>query len=224
MFTEDDLLPLSALQHLLFCERQCALIHIEGQWADNRLTVEGRHLHDHVHAGAGQTRAGVRTARALPVRSLRLGLSGVADVVEFHPGGAPSEPHVRPVPIEYKRGKSKRDNCDRVQLCAQAMCLEEMLRCEVPCGALFYGRTRRREDVRFTRDLRDETERAARRLHELVAAGQTPAVPKQPKCRNCSLNDICLPGATQPSRDVGRFMQYAFSPDRTDPPHEDDDP
>ena len=137
MFTEDDLLPISALQHLLFCERQCALIHVEGLWADNVLTVEGTHMHRRSDEGADEKRDGVRIVRALPLRSLRLGLAGRADVVEFHRG----EPGAAwaPFPVEYKRGRAKRERCDQVQLCAQALCLEEMLGVEIPAGALFYG-------------------------------------------------------------------------------------
>ena len=124
-FAEDALLPLSALRHLLFCERQCALIHVEGLWAENRLTVEGRHLHERADSGRSESRPGVRIARTLPIRSLRLGLIGRADVVEFHDAGPGAPPRV--VPVEYKRGRPKLDESDRVQLCAQALCLEEML-------------------------------------------------------------------------------------------------
>jgi len=209
MFTEDQLLPLSALQHLLFCERQCALIHVEGLWAENRRTIEGRHLHERVHDGPGQSRPGVRIARGLPLQSLRLGLAGKADVVEFHqPGddaGGQSSP--RPFPVEYKRGQPKRDHSDRVQLCAQAMCLEEMLGVQTPTGALFYGRTRRRLGVTFDPELRRRTESAAQRLHELVARGRTPAAPREPKCKNCSLLEICLPRATDNTRSAERYLR-----------------
>lgn len=214
MFSEDELLPISALQHLLFCERQCALIHIERLWAENRLTVEGRHLHEKAHGGRGERRDGAQILRGLPLRSLRLGLAGVADVVEFHPpavrdgptpataqpadvaapAGAAAPPGT-PFPVEYKRGRPKANDCDRIQLCAQALCLEEMLGVAVPAGALFYGRTRRRQDVLFDADLRSRTEQAAARLHELIAAGVTPVVPPQRKCRNCSLVHQCLPQA-----------------------------
>ena len=142
MFTDDALLPLSALQHLLFCERQCALIHIEGQWAENRYTAEGRVMHRKAHDGPSAQHGDVRVARGLALRCLRLGLIGYADVVEFRPseGGTAATPY----PIEYKRGKPKAHDADEVQLCAQALCLEEMLGTAVPAGALFYGRTRRR--------------------------------------------------------------------------------
>jgi CRISPR-associated exonuclease Cas4 len=209
MFSEDQLLPLSALQHLLFCERQCALIHVEGLWVENRPTTEGRHLHEKVHQGPGQSRAGLRIARGLPLQSLRLGLAGKADVVEFHPvddaHGWRAPP--RPFPVEYKRGQPKRNDCDKVQLCAQAMCLEEMLGVQTPSGALFYGRTRRRLDVTFDPQLRRRTERAAERLHDLVARGRTPPARREPKCKNCSLLEICLPDATDNTRSAERYLR-----------------
>jgi CRISPR-associated exonuclease Cas4 len=202
---EDDLLPISALQHLLFCERQCALIHIEGLWVENRLTVEGRYLHDKAHDGPSETRAGVRIARGLAIRSFRLGLVGKADVVEFH---SPPDAHSpRPFPVEYKRGKPKRHDADRVQLCAQALCLEETLGVPVPAGALFYARPRRREDVRFDEALRRLTEAAARRLHALIASGRTPAAVKEPKCDSCSLLHVCLPEAMGRASAAGYFAR-----------------
>lgn len=213
MYAEDDLLPISALQHLLFCERQCALIHIEGLWAENRLTVEGRHLHDKAHDGPDETRAGVRLARGLSLRSLRLGLAGRADVVEFHPAASPAGTP-RPFPVEYKRGKPKRDDSDRVQLCAQALCLEEMLAVEVPLGALFYGTTRRRLDVHFDAGLRGRTEEAAARLHELIASGRTPRAVREPKCESCSLLDVCLPDALRPRLSAVRFLKHSLAANR----------
>lgn len=187
-FNEDDLLPISALQHLLFCERQCALIHVEGLWAENALTVQGRQLHERPDRGRPERRGGVRTERAVPLRSFALGVWGKADVVEF-PDGAP------PVPVEYKRGRSKRDGSDRVQLCAQAMCLEEMLGVAAPVGRLFYGQTRRREEVALDAALREQTRAAARRLHEIVRGGTTPPAERQKKCERCSLLHLCLPGS-----------------------------
>jgi CRISPR-associated exonuclease Cas4 len=200
MYAEDDLLPISALQHLLFCDRQCALIHIEGLWAENRLTVEGRYVHDRAHGGERESRRTgsgehVRILRGVPVRSLVLGLIGVADVVEMHSldddACAP-----RHFPVEYKRGQPKRADFDRVQLCAQALCLEETLGTEVPAGALYYHRIRRREDVAFSAALREKTRATAMKLRELIAAGVTPKVRKQPKCRRCSLRDLCMPAGT----------------------------
>ena len=198
-YSEDDLLPLSALQHLLYCERQCALIHIEQVWSENRFTAEGRLAHDHVHSAGHETRGDVRIARDLSLRSLRLGLIGKADVVEFH--GA------TPYPVEHKRGHSKTNRCDEVQVCAQALCLEEMLGKPVPEGALFYGEPRRRTLVAFDPALRAETEDAAARLHRLFESGLTPpAFYDKAKCERCSLLDHCKPKAVG---DVSRYLSEA---------------
>ena len=216
MLSEDDLLPLSALQHLRFCERQCALIHVEGLWAENALTVEGSHMHRKVDQGPDESRGNVRITRGVPLRSLRLGLIGKADAVEFHrqDGGS-----WRPFPVEYKRGRPKRDRSDEVQLCAQALCLEEMLEAEVPAGALFYGQTRRRMDVAFDAGLREETEAAAVRLHELVRGGVTPRARREPKCERCSLLHLCLPDALGPGRSAVRYLERSLgSLEPADPP------
>lgn len=189
MYTEDDLLPISALQHLLFCERQCALIHVEQLWEENLFTAEGRVLHENVDSGPDFTREGRRIVRSLSLKSLRLGLSGVADVVEFGAKGSPTDAF----PVEYKRGRKKKENWDRVQLCAQALCLEEMLAVKVPHGAIFYGQPRRREQVTFDAALREQTESVARRLHELIASGKTPPAEPGEKCAACSLVDLCMP-------------------------------
>jgi len=216
-YAEADCLPLSALQHLLFCERQCALIHLEGLWAENALTVEGRHMHEKVdEQGSGQAPGGVRVARGLPIRCLRLGLVGKADAVEFHPvseGGAVLDSVAgrwRPFPVEYKHGKPKRDRCDEVQLCAQALCLEEMLGVTVPEGALFYGKTRHRLGVTFDASLRTETEDTAARLRALVSAGVTPRASKAAKCEHCSLVGLCLPEANSPTRTASRYLAAIF--------------
>lgn len=203
MFAEDDLLPLSALQHLLFCERQCALIHIEQVWTENLFTAEGRIMHERVDSGEHLSRNGVRVETALALRSLRLGLSGKADVVEFHredKGGW------RPYPVEYKRGKPKSANWDQVQLCAQALCLEEMLHCQVPEGALFYGKPRRRQVVCFDDKLRGETEETASRLHQLVRSGVTPPARYEKKCDSCSLVQLCLPKVAAKGKSVRRYL------------------
>lgn len=187
MYTEDDLLPMSALQHLLYCERQCALIHIERAWEENLYTAEGRILHEKVDSGEDCVRAGRRLVRSLPLRSLDLGLSGIADVVEFGPGKGDV------YPIEYKRGRSKAANWDRIQLCAQAIALEEMLGVDIVEGALFYGKTRRREVVVLDPALREETVSASQRLHVLIASGRTPAAQYDAKCDACSLIGLCMP-------------------------------
>ena len=211
MYTEDDLLPLSGLQHLLYCERQCALIHVEGQWAENRQTAEGNVAHERVHGGGGRTTPGVRTAFSLHLRSLALGLSGVADVVEFHQPQQQGAPW-RPFPVEHKRGRPKHGDADRVQLCAQALCLEEMLGVAVPAGALFYGTTRRRQDVVFDAALRQTTANAARRFHELMDAGRTPAAEYAPdKCDACSLLSLCLPKTAGQGRNVKKYLDLALA-------------
>jgi CRISPR-associated exonuclease Cas4 len=203
MYDEDDLLPLSALQHILFCERQCALIHIEQVWSENLFTAEGRIMHERVDAGGRGARGRVRQAFSLALRSLQLGLSGKADVVEFH---QQDDGSWRPFPVEHKRGRPKKQNYDRVQLCAQAMCLEEMLECSIPEGALFYGKTRRRQDVDFNENLRAEVRVASMRLHELIASGRTPAPVNDARCRNCSLVDLCLPKAIGKKRSVNNYL------------------
>lgn len=207
MFQEDELRPLSALQHLVFCERQCALIHLEQVWVENRYTAEGRLLHDRVDAGGSESRGDLRIARGLPLQSLRLGLAGKADAVELHRVDAEGDgvkiPGLtglwRPYPVEYKRGRPKRHQADEVQLCAQALCLEEMLETAIPEGALYYDQRRRREVVAFDEALRTKTEETARRLHELLASGRTPTAVREPKCRDCSLVDVCLPDAPRSS-------------------------
>jgi CRISPR-associated exonuclease Cas4 len=180
-------LPISALQHLLYCERQCALIHIERLWTENFFTADGRVLHERAHDGPSESRPGIRTARGVLLHSERLGLHGEADVVEFHRDG-------RVVPIEYKRGKLKAHRADEVQLCAQSLCLEEMLGKRVGEGFLFYGKTRRRFDVPLDAELRTLTESLVNRLHAMVRVRETPApVFESKKCGACSLFDDCLP-------------------------------
>jgi CRISPR-associated exonuclease Cas4 len=205
MYTEDELLPLSALQHLAFCERQCALIHIEQVWAENRLTAEGRIMHEKVHAGGEENRGDVRISRGVRMRSLQLGLIGIADVVEFH--RVDGEKVWQPFPVEYKRGKPKADDTDRVQLCAQAMCLEEMLNVPVPDGALFYGLPRRRLDVHFDAELRALVERTAVRLHDILRAGATPHAVYEKKCDNCSLVQTCMPQTAGRGKSATRYLK-----------------
>ncbi len=183
----DDGLPLSGLQHLAFCPRQWALIHLEQAWAENRLTAEGRLLHERADLPGQSRRHDLRTVRGLTLQSRRLRLTGRADVVEFRP---------EPFPVEYKRGKRKPTDCDLVQLCAQALCLEEMLSVAVPRGAIFYGEPRRRIEVQFTPELRARTESLAATMHRLYAAQETPAAQPGKHCERCSLIDVCLPHAT----------------------------
>lgn len=169
-------LPISALQHWLFCPRQCALIHVERLWAENQLTAEGRVLHARADGGAGDRRKGVRTLRAVQIGSERLGLHGVADVVEIHGD--------RILPVEYKRGRPKPHRADEVQLCAQALCLEEMTGRAIAEGALFYGETRRRQVVPFDSDLRSLTSCIAAEARAALSAGQVPPPVHDPRrCR-----------------------------------------
>lgn len=216
MYTEDELISLSALQHLIFCKRQCALIHVEQIWIENIYTAEGRIMHERADSGDRESRGTVRIEYGVPLRSLRLGLTGKADVVEFHltndkaSPGSGSKEKWQPFPVEYKRGRPKRDNCDKVQLCAQALCLEEMLNIEIPKGALFYGKTRRRLDVIFDEDLRDETEDTAKQVHELIASGRTPKPVYMKKCDSCSLIGICLPKILGKKRSIKRYLSGAI--------------
>lgn len=197
---EDALIPLSALQHHLFCPRQCALIHVEGLWAEDAATAEGRILHERVDSSQQETRPGMRIARGIAIRSLTLGVAGRADVVEFH-GNPP-----RPFPVEYKRGKAKAHRADEVQLCAQAVCLEEMCGGEVPQGALFYGVTRRRLIVTFDVELRALTALVASEARANIAACRTPLPVLMPACRRCSLADLCHPARLEKSPKVARWL------------------
>jgi CRISPR-associated exonuclease Cas4 len=207
----DDLLPLSALQHLIFCERQAALIHIERAWKEDAATAEGRVLHERADLPGGENRRGVRVERAVPLRSYRLGLYGRADVVEYHAGDRGVAPG-QPFPVEYKRGRVKDQLADRVQLCAQAICLEEMHGLDVPQGALFYGESHRRVVVPLDDELRRRTEDAARRAHELIRAGIVPRAEPAPKCRRCSLEPICLPNATSKSGRARAYLERLLGP------------
>lgn len=187
----DDYPPLSALNDLLFCPRRCALHRIEGLWHDNVHTTAGTLDHRRVHAERDGDEAPFRTARGLWLVSRRLRLLGVADLVEFRPGQAGGTE--TPYPVEYKRGKRRKWDNDEVQLCAQALCLEEMLGVPIPAGAVFHVQSRRRRKVLFDADLRRRTEDAAVRLHALLAAGATPPPIVHPKCRQYSVRGLCLP-------------------------------
>jgi len=201
--TDDDLIMVSALQHYAFCPRQCALIHIEQVWDENRATAEGRIMHERVHEQDRESRGNVRIEYGLPIRSLKLGLIGKADVVEFH---HIDKKNWQPFPVEYKRGKPKHDRCDLIQLCAQAMCLEEMLSISIPKGAIFYGRTRRRLDVTFDDALRKETEEAAEHAHKLIASGKTPPPVYEKRCKSCSLIEECIPKTIEKKSSVKHYL------------------
>ncbi len=219
MYSDENLLMISALQHLAFCERQCALIHLEQQWEENRHTVLGELLHERVHAGEKESRGDCISIRSLRLVSYRLGLTGQADLVEFQrsiPGKGASLPgrdgQWLPYPVEYKKGKPKADNIDEVQLCAQALCLEEQLSVKIPEGALFYGAKKRRHPVSFSPELRKQTEDLAGRLHELIHSGKTPPADYSSKCKSCSLVEVCQPKWNEMMKRT-RYEELLFTED-----------
>ena len=225
MFSDSDLLPLSALNHFIYCKRRCALVHLEQQWTENRFTAEGRAQHDRVDRPEHETRDGVRTEYAVLLRSLELGLIGKADAVEFHlqpeAGDFKSEiPNLkstgktqRVFPVEHKRGRPKPTHCDWVQLCAQALCLEEMLGVQINAGALFYGQPRRRQNVEFSPELRAETAAAAKALHAMIRSGKTPpAEYDKKKCGACSLLETCMPRKRQAVFEYMKQMLHGEDP------------
>lgn len=198
-YQEEDYLLLSGIQHFVFCRRQWALIHIEQQWEENVRTFEGRVMHENAHnADFHEKRNGVIMVRAMKVFSREMGISGECDVVEFHPAPegitlAGQKGTYIAVPVEYKRGKPKPHNADEMQLMAQAMCLEEMLMTRIPKGYLYYGETRRRTEVLFTEELRQSVRSCFEEMHAYYSRKYTPMVKKGTYCRQCSLNNICLP-------------------------------
>ena len=208
-YTEDDMLMLSGIQHYAFCPRQWALIHLEQQWNENILTTEGRIMHQHVDDPFYRQKNGNKIClRAVSIASKELGIYGVSDIVELQPSESsentithPSYPgYWIPYPIEYKHGKPKRNNIDAVQLAAQAMCLEEQYGIHINCGAIFYGETRRREEIEFSDELRTLVNKYAKAMHEIFISRRIPFAEKQPYCRSCSLLEICMPEtATQES-------------------------
>ncbi len=208
MFNEDDFIQLSALQHFVFCQRQCALIHIEQAWVENQFTAEGRIMHENPDEGLTEKRKDLKIARGMLLNSYELGLSGKADVVEFHKdvGGK-----WQAFPVEYKRGKPKADNCDKVQLCAQALCLEEMLNARITKGALFYGRTKRRLDVDFDASLRKETKDTIALVHDFIKNGKTPKPVYTSKCKSCSFLDLCMPKAMEKKTSVKKYLEESIN-------------
>lgn len=198
-YKEDDFLKLSGLQHFKFCRRRWALIHIEHQWAENLRTAEGRLMHENAHdKGFSETRGDVVITRAMNVFSRTLGVSGECDVLEFHRAadGIPLDGREglwQPFLVEYKRGKPHPQSGDELQLCAQAMCLEEMLCCPIPRGALYYGEIRRRQQVDFTEELRASVRDSLAEMHDLFRRGYTPKVKPTNSCNACSLKELCLP-------------------------------
>ena len=218
-YTEEDLLPLSGLQHMAFCPRRWALVQLEQQWEENLFTAEGKVLHEKAHSAAIESRPGALIRRTLPLHSFRLGFSGQADVVEFLPCSA-SELGVsmpgrrgawKPYPIEYKRTRDKHGSVAyRLQLCAQALCLEEMLGVPVPAGAVFDGKARRREEIVLDAALRRHAEELAGQMHEILRSGITPAAVYEKKCEGCSMKPVCLPASLQ-TRGASHYLARAIS-------------
>lgn len=202
MIAESDWLPLSALQHLMFCPRQCALIHIEREWQENILTAKGRLEHDRVHQGYQEFRRGRKQISGLRIHSKKMGIQGQLDLLECERIDEKGENNLasfqlkgtwKVFPVEFKHGQPKTDNCDKIQVCAQAMCLEEMLNITIKEAALFYHRIRKREQVVLDEKLRIQTILKASELHQLFNSGKTPLPIYSKKCKACSMIDICMP-------------------------------
>lgn len=216
-YSEEDYLLLSGIQHMAFCERQWALIHIEQAWAENVRTMEGKHLHERTdNPFEDETRKDVRVVRAMPLVSNKLGLRGVADVVEFHRTEDALEGISvrlknrkgwwRPYPVEYKRGRPKPDDRDAVQLCAQAIALEEMLEVSIEFGFLYYAENRRRVEIAFDQGLRTYVEGLSGKMHQMISEGKTPKAKKGKHCSLCSLKEICQPDLTIRHRSVKEYL------------------
>jgi len=218
-FQSDELLPISGIQHFIFCRRQWALIHIERQWENNILTTEGKMMHDNVDDPFfNEIRNGVIITRSMPVASYHLGFVGVCDVVEFTPSDDGINLKGRkglylPAPVEYKHGHEKRDPCDEAQLCAQAMCLEEMLSVSIPVGYLFYGEIRRRVIIDLSEELRKLVRNMAAEMHSYFERGYTPCVKPSKACRSCSLNNICLPVLQGKNPSASKYIQLYLDGD-----------
>lgn len=207
MFTEDEFIPISALQHYYFCPRQCALIHVEDAWRENVFTIRGEILHEKVDTDTYESRRATKTVRGLRIHSARLGIVGRADVVEFKD----DKPRREVFPVEFKAGEPKDDICDKVQLCAQALCLEEMLEVNIPHGAFFYGKVRRRIVVELDEKLRCQTGEVIAAVRSILSSRTIPTAGYSAKCRHCSLETLCLPKAMNP-RKLSMYMKQLFQP------------
>ena len=224
MYHPDDCLMISGLQHFRFCRRQWALIHIEQQWAENVRTVEGNFLHERAHnEQLRESRGDLLIVRGLRVQSLTLGLTGQCDVVEFRRDDAHGVPLAGkhglwlPYPVEYKRGAPKQDSCDELQLCAQAMCLEEMFQTQIPEGAIYYITSHRRYPVSFTAELRSLVKETIERIEAFRRSFSIPPAEYGAKCKACSLREHCLPSVQRSAS--GYCMQL-----RKEAMHEEDVP
>ncbi|MDL2269372.1 CRISPR-associated protein Cas4 [Desulfosarcina sp. OttesenSCG-928-A07] len=203
MYTEDELISLSALNHFLYCERRCALIHLDQTWTENIFTAEGRLLHEKADSGKVEVRGDIKTATGLLLRSLKYGLTGKADMVEFHRRDKVWVPY----PVEYKRGRPKKNDSDRVQLCAQALCLEEMLGMEVPEGSLFYGQTKRRQVVPMDLSLRAITLDTIADVRVLLNQENLPPPVNDKRCKDCSLAETCMPKILAAQHRASRYLE-----------------
>lgn len=221
-YMEEDFLMLSGIQHMAFCERQWALIHLEQQWAENNLTIQGKHIHEHADDPFGNdSRRDVRITRSVSIKSEELGLRGVADVVEYiRDSDLPTNESVRisgkngrwkVSPVEYKRGKPKPNDADEVQLCAQTICLEEMLGIHIKEGYLYYNSIKRRVKVNFNDALRKRVGLLSHRMHEMIREGIVPKAVKKPYCKSCSLYEVCQPEWTTTGRSVENYLKSHLS-------------
>lgn len=214
IYPEEDFLQLSGIQHFTFCRRQWALIHIEHQWAENYRTIDGSILHQNAHDTQFQESRGDRLiTRGVSIYSGELGVSGQCDVLEYHRGSTgiplPGRDGLwQPYPVEYKRGRPREDTGDTLQLCGQAMCLEAMLCCDIPEGALYYGETRRRERIAFSPELRSQVRELLAQMHDLYRRGYTPKVKPTKSCNACSMKELCLPRLMK-NRSVSAYLKAA---------------
>lgn len=206
MYSESDYLLLSGLQHLRFCSRQCAFIHLEQLWNENYFTASGRVQHEKVHSGISESRRIVRIERDLKIASSLLGLVGKTDAVEFYSDG-------KVLPIEYKHGEPKENTSDEVQLCAQVICLEEMLNCKISEGAIFYFKIRKRISIKITEELRNETIELSKQFHELINSGKTPKAEYTKKCESCSFIDECFPESVGKGKSVNSYLKRRLNLD-----------
>ena len=216
MFTEDDFILISALQHYVYCPRQCALIHVEDVWNENLFTVRGEILHEKVDSDTYETRGAIKTIRGLRVHSFKYGITGRCDVVEFRKSGKEGDSRFRGndseevIPVEFKSGKPKEDISDKVQLCAQVFCLEEMLNTKISKAAFFYGKIRRRNVIDINDELRVQTENIIVSVREIVSNKIIPHAVYEKKCRNCSLQSICQPKAMN-KRKLRNYIEGLYS-------------
>lgn len=218
MYKEEDFLMLSGIQHFEFCKRQWALIHIENQWSDNYRTEDGKIMHERVHDDEFTEKRGKKIiVRGMPVKSRNMGINGVCDVVEFVEDNEFGisifgwESSYCVVPVEYKRGKAKAGKEDKLQLAAQAICLEEMLLCEIPFGYIYYGQTRTREKIEFNSEIKNEVRDKFEEMHRYYERKYTPRVRRRKSCNSCSLKDICLPSLENRETVesyINRYLKY----------------